>query len=185
VANVGVTGLAISSLTFVGLNPGDFTQTNNCPVGGTLLAGRNCRINVTFRATATGVRTATLRITDSDITSPQNISLTGTGVQPNAALSPTSLNFGTVARRSTNRLTVTLSNTGLGLMTINGVAINGPNANQYSATNGCSATLAPNANCTITVTFNPNQRGTMNATLNVNDNAPGSPQTVTLTGVSQ
>ena len=41
-----------------------------------------------FRPTATGVLTGTLTITDSDPTSPQIVTLTGTGVQPVANLTP-------------------------------------------------------------------------------------------------
>jgi hypothetical protein len=34
---------------------------------------------VSFKPTATGTRTATLQVTDSDPTSPQKVSLSGTG----------------------------------------------------------------------------------------------------------
>ena len=71
------TGLTITSIAFTGLDVGDYAQTNNC--GGSLAAGAKCTINVTFSPKATGVRTATLAITDSASTSPQKIKLTGTG----------------------------------------------------------------------------------------------------------
>ena len=99
IANVGTTTLSISGFSFGGLNPADFTQTTNC--GKTLRAGQNCRVNVSFRPAAAGTRTATLIISDSDVSSPQTVSLTGMGVQPAAALTPASYNFGTVLRRQT------------------------------------------------------------------------------------
>jgi hypothetical protein len=43
-------------------------------------------------------------------------------------------------------------------------------------------TLAPNANCSVSINFMPPSVGTFSATLQVMDNAPGSPQTLALSG---
>ena len=75
--NVGtttVTGIAISD---TGTNAGDFNETTTC--GTSLSAGATCSINVTFRPSARFTRTATLQVTDSDPSSPQQVSLFGTG----------------------------------------------------------------------------------------------------------
>jgi hypothetical protein len=71
--NTASTALVIGTIT----SSGDFSQTNNC--GSSLAPGGNCSINVTFTPTATGTRTGTLAITNSDFTSPQSVQLTGTG----------------------------------------------------------------------------------------------------------
>lgn len=44
--------------------------------------------------------------------------------------------------------------------------------------------LAVNASCQVSVTFTPTAQGTRNAALSISDNAPGSPQTVSLTGMT-
>jgi hypothetical protein len=44
-----------------------------------LASGASCTIRVTFKPTATGTRSASLTTTDADPTSPQNVSLAGTG----------------------------------------------------------------------------------------------------------
>ena len=49
-----LTGIAVS---ITGANVGDFAQTNNC--GSSLAANAHCSINVTFKPTATGSRSAT------------------------------------------------------------------------------------------------------------------------------
>ncbi|HEY6765968.1 MAG TPA: alkaline phosphatase family protein [Candidatus Sulfotelmatobacter sp.] len=56
---------------------GDFAQTNNC--ASPLAAGANCSVSITFTPTATGARTGTFSIADSDFQSPQNVALSGTG----------------------------------------------------------------------------------------------------------
>jgi Bacterial Ig-like domain (group 3)/MBG domain (YGX type)/Abnormal spindle-like microcephaly-assoc'd, ASPM-SPD-2-Hydin len=75
IANVRTTTLTISGFSW---SP-NFSDSNNC--GGSLAPGRSCCVNVVFAPTTTGVLTVTLTITDSDITSPQVVTLTGTGIQ--------------------------------------------------------------------------------------------------------
>jgi hypothetical protein len=180
-SNVGTTALTISGITW----SANFSDSNNC--GTTLLAGRSCRINVVFVPTTIGVLTGTLTITDSDITSPQIVTLTGTGVQPGVSLTPTSWAFGAVTRGSTSApQTFTLTNTGTATLTINNINLNGANPGQFTIqSRTCGASLASGASCTINVAFAPNRRGNFTANLRVADNAPNSPQLATLTGTGQ
>jgi hypothetical protein len=76
VTNLG-NALTIQSIVIGGANPGDFAQTNNCGSG--LAAGASCTISVTFTPTVVGSRSATININDSDPTSPQQVTLSGTG----------------------------------------------------------------------------------------------------------
>jgi FtsP/CotA-like multicopper oxidase with cupredoxin domain len=181
IANVGTTTLTITGFAW---SP-NFSDSNNC--GGSLAPGRTCRVNVAFVPTTTGVLTGTLTITDSDVTSPQIVTLTGTGVQAAVALSPTSYNFGTQARRTTSApVTFTLSNPGTASLTINSISLGGANASQFAIqSRTCTNTLAAGSTCNINVVFSPTNRATYNATLQVSDNAPGSPQTASLTGIGQ
>jgi hypothetical protein len=77
IKNVGPGSLTISGITITGTNSGDFSQTNKC--GATLAMNGGCTIAVRFTPSAIGTRTATLRVDDSDPTSPELVSLTGTG----------------------------------------------------------------------------------------------------------
>jgi hypothetical protein len=52
----------------------------------------------------------------------------------------------------------------------------------FAQTNNCGVTLAPYATCAVEITFNPTAAGSRTGTLTVTDNAPLSPQTVTLLG---
>jgi FtsP/CotA-like multicopper oxidase with cupredoxin domain len=178
VSNVGTTPITFASI----VPTANFQYTSNC---NTLAAGRSCRINVSFRPATTGVINGTLTITDSDATSPQVVTLTGTGVQALASLSPASLTFGPIPRRTSSQpQTVTLQNTGTATLTVNNVNFGGTNPARFAQTNNCT-TLAPGATCTINVTFSSNGAGTFSAILRVYDNAPGSPQTVAVTGTAQ
>jgi hypothetical protein len=77
---------------------------------------------------------------------------------------------------------VTLQNTGTALLTISGISVTGAQASNFVETNTCGSSLAAAGSCTITVTFAPTVAGAQSATLQVADNAAGSPQTVPLSG---
>jgi hypothetical protein len=176
-SNTGSAALNISKIA----TAGDYTQTNNC--GASLGAGTSCTINISFKPTNTGTRTGTLSVTDNASGSPQKAALTGTGVIPAVNLAPTSLNFGKIPVGTTSApMSVTLSNTGTGILLISNMALTGPNRADYAQTNNCGGSVAPGASCTITITLTPGATGNRNATLAITDNAPKSPQNVPLTG---
>jgi hypothetical protein len=77
---------------------------------------------------------------------------------------------------------VTLSNPGNAALAISSISVGGANANNFTQSNTCGASLAAGASCTITVTFAPTAAGGLSATLSVTDAAAGSPQSVALNG---
>jgi len=175
-SNPGTAAFSISSLA----TTGEFSQTNTC--GASLAAGASCTINVQFTPTAMGVRTGTLRITDTAPGSPHIASLNGNGRGPGASLNPTALDLGGQrAGFATAAQTVTLANTGTGPMSIASISVDG----EFTQTNTCGSTLAAGASCAISVSFQPavSSLGQRTGTLRVADSAPGSPHTASLTGV--
>jgi hypothetical protein len=184
--NTGTATLTFSGsgISISGTNSGDFAETNTC--GSSVAASANCTISITFKPTATGVRNATLSVTDNASGSPQSISLTGTGVAPAVTLSPTSLTFAAQLITTTSAAqSITLTNSGTAPLTISSIAVTGTNASDFAQTNACpasSATLAVNANCSISVTFTPSATGNRTASVTITDNASGSPHTISLTG---
>lgn len=186
VTNTGTSPLTINGIALGGTNPNQFAQTSNCPIGTAtpLGAGASCTVNVTFNPTnaTTLTKNAVLSLNVAAPATPQTVTLTGTIVVPVFTLTPGSLSFGNVARGSNSSKSVTVSNTGAAPLTINRINLNGAAPNQFSQTNNCGASLAVGASCTINVTFAPNSRGAKSATLNVNVAAPGTSQSVALTG---
>jgi len=67
-------------------------------------------------------------------------------------------------------------------LSIAGVGITGQNPGDFAQTNNCGTSVATGASCTFTVTFTPTASGNRSATLNITDNAGGSPQQVNLAG---
>ena len=187
VTNSGTVDLTISTAALSGPNSGDFAKSADHCTGVLMPPGHACSVSVTFTPTAGGNRTGTLAITDNAAASPQNVSLSGTGIVPvvgfggTATLTYSRQPLGT----SSAPQSVTLTNTGNASVTISSIAIIGVNSGDFSQTNTCPlspSTLSAQANCAIRVTFKPTATGTRNASLNVTDDAAGSPQSVSLTG---
>ena len=178
--NVGTSTLTISGIAITGTNARDFAQTHNC--GSSLAAQTSCSISLAFKPTASGARTAALRVTDNAAGSPQTVTLNGIGTTAN--LSPTSLSFGTIAILTTSAAkTVTLTNVGTTTLTISGIAITGTNAGDFAQTHNCGSSLTARTSCSISLTFKPTASGARTATLSVTDNAAGNSQAVSLGGI--
>src|SRR6202044_2038683 len=77
---------------------------------------------------------------------------------------------------------ITVTNVGNAQLTIGAIAVSGNNSRDFAQTNTCGATLAPNTTCTINVTFTPTNTGSRSSTVQITDDAPGSPQFATLSG---
>jgi hypothetical protein len=184
VTNVGSAPLRISAINFGGANPGRFGLTHNCPIGGIgLAAGGNCTVNVTFTPNNNTPRSALLRVLVAAPAVSGSVTLTGTTVRPVVGLSATSLAFGNVPINTVSQpQTVTVTNSGTVPLVFTSITMGGANPGRFPQTNNCGAGLAPNASCTVTISFQPNRRAARSATLSIRSNAVNSPTTVTMTG---
>ncbi len=174
--------VAITSITIGDADASLFKQTNNC---GTTLAGNSsCSIQVTFKPTGAGTFKATLLANDDAPGSPQSIPLNGTAPGASALLTPASLTFGNQTEGSTSTpWTVNLTNNSSTTLSIASRSIGGADAAAFSIQGQtCGATLAGNSSCSYSITFTPSGVRSFAATFSVFDDAPGSPQSIPLTG---
>lgn len=95
------------------------------------------------------------------------------------SVSPTSLTFGPQPVATTSSPQgVTLTNTGQQELFLS-ISVDA----NFTETNNCDSEVAPGANCTVEVSFSPTTTGSVTGNLKLRDNASGSPQTLTLSGV--
>jgi hypothetical protein len=186
VTAAGVTSnapLVISSIALTGANASAFRLTNAC--GSSLGVGSSCALHVSFAPSAVGQLAASLTITDNAYGSPHSVSLSGTGVvgEPAVSLSSTSLSMGTqTVGTSSSAHTVTLKNTGTAALTLTSIALGGANPTVFLESNTCGATVSPGASCVISVNLRPPSPGSRTASVLITDNAAGSPHSIALTG---
>jgi len=170
------TGTASTSITVAPST--NYSQTNTC--GASLGGGVTCTINVSFAPTTSGSLPGTITITDSAATSPQTVTLSGTGTTVIVTPSPTSLTFPSQTVGTTSgSMSFTVTNTGTGSTPLTIGAATG----DFAQTNNCTGSLAAtNGSCTVNVTFTPTVTGTRTGSISITDQAANSPQTVSLSG---
>jgi hypothetical protein len=148
-ANVALT---ISSISFTGTNGSDFSETNTCLPPGTLAAGANCTISITFTPTTTAAESATLVINDvsNGASLQQTVTLTGSGTTSGTpdftvSVSPAS---SSVTAGATANFTVTITSiTGFN----SAVAVTCAGAPPASTCTLNPTSVTPAANATATV----------------------------------
>ena len=106
--------------------------------------------------------------------------VTGPGLIPAVAITPASLNFGDLELGVQAIETLTLENIGTGTLATAALTFSGPQAGEFSIElNNCAvAQLAAGDTCTVDVGFAPTAPGVRTATLQVDSNAPSSPDFV-------
>ena len=183
--NIGNQTLAINSISVAGTNASSFSQTNTCLA--TLAPNANCSVSIDFSPQSVGALTANLQVADNAPGSPQTLTLNGTGVAPvpGITFSPPVPSFPTTTQgTSSPAQTLTVINSGTASLHVASASLSGPNPSDFSFTNNCTAPVAPSANCTISLVFSPIAPGQRTATLQISDDAPGSPQSVTLSATA-
>jgi hypothetical protein len=111
------------------------------------------------------------------VSSSVDLSGTGIGTAPVAAVSLTSLAFGSVS----DTQAITVKNTGNADLIISGVTVTGVNAASFSASIGTCGTVVSNGTCSVSVSFQPTI-GAKTATLIIAHNAAGSSTNIPLSG---
>jgi len=174
-SNYGTEKLDITSI----VASGDFSESNNC--SSRLPSGGSCTIYVTFTPTQRGTLTGIVSIADNAPNSPQTVRLKGVGTV--VELNPASLDLGTVkVGQKSSPQNTRLTNVGNTKLHITDIGITGADPQDFSQMNNCPKYLDGGKSCTITVTFQPTQRGSRSADVSVRDDGGGSPQQVSLAG---
>ena len=171
--NQGTTAYTMGTMSTIGTDPGDFTQTNNCPAAGaTLAAGKTCTYTNYFTPTACEIANAQLLITNGS--SFVGYQEQGTGNIP-IMLTPRTIEFNTytLIGTSSNPKTATFTNESgvnivFSLIDLEGVnqtefSMEAPSTGTYCGTGGL--TLAPGASCETNIVFTPTESGDASVTL--------------------
>ena len=171
----------ISSITVTG----QFTVTGGtCPIaGGTLAPGISCTIGVAFAPQGGGTKSGSLKVNIVGSSSPLTIPLTGIG--KSVTFAPLTLNWGTpilLSHTSAPKL-VSVTIWGTDPTTFNSVNIGTNSAEFAISSNTCVGSITGPNQCSIYVTFTPQNSGTRTGTLNLGDTSGN--QIISLTGTGE
>ncbi len=190
--NTGATNLVVSNIT---TSASDFAiQGLSMPV--TIGPGRSVSFNVVFAPKAAGARTGSLSAGATVLLSPTanagrsrfgrraqqetasesaTIALSGVGAQANnptpgqLSVSSNPVSFGTVKIGTTQRVSVSLTNTGGSAVNLNQATVSGSGFSM--STMGTPMTLAPNQSTNVSITCAPQSAGSLKGNLSISSNA--------------
>jgi hypothetical protein len=186
-SNQGIAPLTVASVAIGGNNKFAFSTSADTCTGVAVPIGGSCTVDVRFIPTTLGAKTANLVFTHNGIGST-SVALSGTGVPPGgvAALSPSSIAFGSIANGTVSSpTTVTLTNNGTDPLTVSSVAIGGNNRFAFSTSaDTCTGVAVPiGGSCTVDAKFVPTTLGAKTATVVFTHNGSGN-TSVALSGTA-
>ncbi len=173
VRNTGLGSLGVSSVSLMGMTADQFAIVSG---GGsfTLAAGQTRDVVVRFNPTSAGTKGTTLLFVSND---PDEIfyivPLSGNVATPNIVVEPASLNYGDAVLGSSQSRTLTVRNTGTGMLQLVQFGLDNHKL-QFGYNSGTLALLAPGQSGTITVFFRPSTAGVKNASFIIHSNDPDS-----------
>lgn len=178
-SNTGSTAVTVSQAT---------VSTNNFSLLGmafpmTVGAGQTVPVQIQFAPHQAGSLSGTLSVSSNATDGTMAVALTGTGTEPELAVSPSPLTFGSVSVGGNATENVTLSNAGNAALTITALTLSGPAFSMSGLST--PVTLAPNQSSNFSVQFAPTAGGSASGSISFLSNAPGSPTTLTLSGTGE
>ena len=177
VTNTGTATVNVSQATMTGAA---FSEVGGNP-SGALQVGQSVTMQVQFAPTVSGSTSGTITVISDASNSPLMISLSGTGAEAGLSVSPATWNFGNVTVNQKVSQNVKLTNTGNSNVVINMANVSG-NAFGISGL-ALPMTLSAGQAVTFSAQFAPTATGAASGSISFTDNAPNSPQTLTMSGM--
>jgi archaellum component FlaF (FlaF/FlaG flagellin family) len=186
---VGSTGTQTVTLTNTGtatvnISAAAITGAVFTVIGGSqspsLAVGQAATYQLQFAPTLSGATTGNLTVTSDASNSPLSISLSGTGMQPTMAISPASLTFNNITMGQSSSQTITLTNNGNANLMVTAATISGTGFSMSGLT--LSQPIASGQSTSFSVKFTPTSTTGASGNIVFTDNAPGSQQTLPITG---
>jgi Abnormal spindle-like microcephaly-assoc'd, ASPM-SPD-2-Hydin len=186
VRNTGTATLTVSAIARCTGTSAEFTFTPPA-VPFDVLPGASASVGVTYSPADLGTDSGCINFSSNDPASPTvSLGVTGTGVAqqvPAIAVSPTSLDFGTVTIGGSASRTTTVQNAGTGPLNVTGISLGSRTSMEYSWSPAAPFSVAAGQSVTLTVTYQPIDASTDTGSIVIASNDPVNPSVnVSLTG---
>jgi len=174
--NTGTGSVNISQVAAAGAG----FKVTGFSAGVALAAGQSLPLTASFAPATTGAVAGSISVVSTATNSPATISLSGTGIQPQISVIPSSISFGNVTVSVTNTQTLTLRNPGTATLNVTQASLGGTGF----TTSGLALPLsvAPGGSASFTVGFAPASATNYSSSITLVNNTPNSPLVVPLTG---
>ncbi len=186
VRNTGTAALTVSGIALCAGTSAEFTFT--APATPFSVApGASASVTVTYTPADLGTDSGCIDFSSDDPASPTvSLGVTGAGVAepfPAIAVSPLSLDFGTVTVGSSASRTTTIRNTGTGPLSVTSISLGSGTSAEFSWSPATPFAVAAGQSVTLTVTYRPIDATTDDGSIVIASDDPANPSvSVSVTG---
>ncbi|HKM66382.1 MAG TPA: choice-of-anchor D domain-containing protein [Candidatus Acidoferrum sp.] len=166
ISQVAATGAGFSVTGFSGAVP--------------LATGQSLAITASFAPASAGSVSGSISVVSTATNSPATIALSGTGVQPQISVVPSSVSFGNVTVGVTNTQTLTIRNPGTAILSVTQASLAGTGFSLSGL--ALPLSVAPGGSSSFTVGFAPASASSFAGSVTLISNAPSSPLAVSVGG---
>lgn len=179
--NVSITNSGNASVTLNGLvSSGKDISVSGLTIPVTLTPSQSVNMAVKFAPSASENVSGNVTLTDAQGNSTV-VPVSGSGVQGNLTLTPSSFAFGNVSVGSSNSQTVQLGNNGNGVLTVSQISVTGAGFGVANVP-GLPISLNPGQTSSFNVQFTPAAAGSVSGSLTITSDGTGSPAVLPLSG---
>ena len=174
-------GQSVTISSIVSSDTSAFAVTSS-PGPLTLLPGDSTRVRIAFHPRVAGPRGGRITFTNTGPTSPDTLHVSGTGVVPVIAITPSPLLFGALSVTQSQVDTVLVRNPGGATLSISSI-VSG-NVSQFGVLDAGPMSVAPGDTARIRVTFHPTSAGQKDGRITFTHNGSTSPDTIHVQGLA-
>jgi hypothetical protein len=174
--NTGTGSVNLSQVTATGAG---FTVTGFSGAV-TLAAGQSLPLSVNFTPASAGGAAGSISVVSNATNSPSTITLSGTGVQAQISVVPSTVSFGNVTVGVSNSQTLTIRNPGTAALSVTQASLSGTG---FTSTGlALPLSIPAGGSSTFNVAFAPTSAGAASGSITLISNTPNSPLVVPFTG---
>jgi len=176
ISNTGNSSVSVSQISATGTGFG----TSGIALPLTIAAGQSTSFGVTFAPASTGSIAGSVTVVSSATNSPATVTLSGTGVQAQIAVVPSSVSFGNVSVGVTNSQTLTIQNPGTATLSVTQASLSGTGFTSSGLTLPLS--VPAGGSSTFNVGFAPASAGAASGSVTLISNTANSPLVIPFSG---
>jgi P pilus assembly chaperone PapD len=174
--NAGTGSVNVSQVAATGAG----FQVTGFSGGITLAPGQSLPLTANFAPAVAGAAAGSISVVSTATNSPATIALSGTGIQPQISVTPSSVSFGNITVGANGSQTISIRNTGTATLTVTQASLAGTGFTSSGLVLPLS--IPAGGSSAFTVGFAPASAGTFSGSITLISNAPTSSLVIPLSG---
>lgn len=176
ISNTGNSSVSVSQISATGTG----FSTSGVALPLTLAAGQSTSLGVKFAPASAGTLSGSVTVVSNAANSPATLTVSGTGVQAQIVVVPSSVSFGSASVGVTNSQTLTIQNPGTSALSVTQASLSGAGFTFFGL--ALPLSVPAGGSSTFNVGFTPASAGSASGSITLISNTTNSPLVVPFSG---